>query len=66
MAWSSRRKTRKEERDSRESLVGSTDHLMGCRLRSFTVMRWDVIKDMEYRDERRTLREVMISQNQRH
>lgn len=66
MAWSSRRKTRKEERDSRESFVGSTDHLTGCRLRSFTVMRWVVIKDIEYRDDRKMLREEMMSQNQRH
>lgn len=66
MAWSSRRKTRKEERDSRESLVGSTDHVMGCRLRSFTVMRWAVIKNRDDRDDRKTLREDMISQNQRH
>ena len=47
-------------------MVGSTDHLTGCRLRSFTVMRWVVIKDMEYRDDRKMLREEMMSQNQRH
>lgn len=66
IAWSSSTNTRNEESARSDSRVGSTDQVTACMLRSFTVKRWVVIKDIEYMDIMKTLREEMIRKNQRH